>query len=158
MKLSKRANRALLIALHVGVPVLLAVAINVVIYTRQWNKSTNARRGNSALLPPGYVIAGVWIAILALLGAAYYVSAAATTYLSAPSVALPVMIAFCLLYPPVTFTTRVNVRVMNLISLVLASATLAASTLAGALAFALVAPLFAWTSYVCMTDAVRPCA
>jgi len=80
--------------LAIATPITLACLMNGVIYSTGMNNS----KARNMWLPPGYVIACVWIVIFGLLGYVYY-------HLEADSLgryAIVATIAFCLSYPLIT--------------------------------------------------------
>lgn len=81
--------------IHLAVPIILAGLLNAYIYLQGWNKnqSDTDRKG----LPPGYVIAVVWIIILGLLGYTHFM-----VYPSVTSVFIILAILYCLAYPFLT--------------------------------------------------------
>jgi tryptophan-rich sensory protein len=143
----------LLLVINIITPVLLAVGVNIFIYTNSWfkdlRKNQNAQSNN--MLPPGYVVAIIWTLILALLGYAHY-------YLTFGFASMLVVftIIYCILYPFLSFGFRSDrAKILNTISLILASLTLASSAEQRTwhAIFAII-PLFVWSSYVNMIDAV----
>jgi len=79
--------------IHILLPIIAACIINGYIYLMGWNSN----KSPNPLLPPGYVIAIVWIILLALLGYAHYL-----TYPQYPSWIIVATIIYCLLYPFLT--------------------------------------------------------
>lgn len=81
--------------IHVAVPIILAGLLNAYIYLQGWNK--NQSETDRAGLPPGYVIAVVWIIILGLLGYTHFL-----VYPSITSGIIILSILYCLAYPFLT--------------------------------------------------------
>jgi len=79
--------------LHIFIPILAAILVNAFIYLYGWNSERPLYKG----LPPGYVIAVVWIIILGMLGYAHYL-----TYYSYASWIIVIALIYCLLYPFLT--------------------------------------------------------
>ena len=103
-------------ALAIGVPVLLALVMNGVIYGTGMN--ARGKKNKNPWLPPGYVIAIVWIVIFGLLGHVYcHVERKTTRWF------IVATIAFCLSYPLITGlrVSRIEM-VMNALTLVIAIA------------------------------------
>ena len=59
------------VLLHIAVPVLLALFMNGVIYGTRLNKQDKNQSPNP-WLPPGYVIAVIWVVIFGILGYVHY--------------------------------------------------------------------------------------
>ena len=145
----------------VASPVVLAAAVNGVIYSRGWDSSRGSKddinvtseghASQSKGLPPGWAIAVIWTVILALLGYAHY-----RTFPSPASFAILAAIVYCLAYPFLTGGLKVNShgKVLNTGTLIIAAVVLAAVALRkdGRAALATI-PLLAWAAYVNVVDA-----
>ena len=59
------------VLLHIAIPVVLALFMNGVIYGNRLNKQDNNQPRNP-WLPPGYVIAMIWVVIFGILGYVHY--------------------------------------------------------------------------------------
>lgn len=139
------------LVLNVVLPVLLAAAVNAVIYMRGWSSPTNGhnRLQRTTALPPGWAIAIIWSFILALLGYVHY-----RTFPSIASFVVLATIVFCLMYPFLTRLRAENSRVLNVTTLVIAGIVLSLTAARGdRRAVLAVAPLFAWASYVNIAEA-----
>lgn len=134
--------------LNILIPILLAGIVNFIIYQQKWNINNSTERNK--LLPPGYVIAIVWVIILGLLGA--------VNFLVSPSIATVFVIAtiiYCISYPFLTAgLKKTNMYIFNVVALLLSY--IAALTVLYVRPFAciLMVPLLLWTSYVNIADAL----
>lgn len=125
---------------------LAAIAMNGLIYGFGWNQRESSQQPTSRLLPPGYVIAGVWILLFALMGAVY----AGVPGGYAARTAILLYAAYCVAYPVLTSGLQMGSR----------ADWLNAGALGGALGLVwgvqattgrfpwLLTPLLAWTLYV----------
>jgi hypothetical protein len=156
--------------LHVAVPVLAAVAVNAVVYSLGWNRSSvGSGRPPSVsykLLPPGYVIAGVWIVLLGLLGYVHYLARDVNATVAAWSVVA--LVAWCIGYPFYTGGLRSGVvaSVANVATLAFAAAVTVAIAVgfpacgefgrasARRRALLAISPLLGWATYVNIAQAV----
>lgn len=101
--------------LHILLPIITAVIINVIIYTQGWNNSQKDSE-TAKLLPPGYAIAIIWVFILGLLGYTHYL-----VYRSYVSFFIVGVILYCLAYPFLTNGLQANRGdFYNIIALILA--------------------------------------
>lgn len=134
---------------------LTAVAMNGLVYGLGWNQES---RGDSEsprepLLPPGYVIAIVWITLFALMGTVYGRLPGG----SGARMALLAYTGYCLAYPLLTSGLRMGATA----DLLNAGALLGALALVGYLTVEtgkfpwLLTPLLAWTGYVNAIGAYR---
>ena len=107
---------------HILTPIILAIITNIIIYTSGWNMDSKKDKQKYDLLPPGYVIAIVWIIILGLLGYLHYlIWNLKNQQFSLASISIILFILFCLAYPFLTNGLNVNKGLLlNLITLVLA--------------------------------------
>lgn len=80
---------------HIFIPIIIAIIVNSIIYSSGVNIDSN--KDNIKMLPPGYVIAIIWIIILGLLGYANYL-----VRNSFASFIIIIAIVYCLLYPFLT--------------------------------------------------------
>jgi tryptophan-rich sensory protein len=130
--------------IHVLVPVLLACALNAYIYMKGWNTADSKETAaKNPLLPPGYVIAIVWIVILALLGYAHFL-----TYPKYSSWVIVLAIAYCLLYPFLTLGMKSKLAIFNGIALLFAIAVTSTcyATIMESTLYTI--PFLLWTVYV----------
>ena len=129
---------------HVLIPVLLACALNAYIYMKGWNTADSKETiAKNPLLPSGYVIAIVWIIILALLGYAHFL-----TYPEYSSWIIVLAIVYCLLYPFLTLGMKSKLAIFNGIALLLAIIVTATcySTIIESTLYTI--PFLLWTVYV----------
>ena len=70
------------VLLHIAVPVILALFMNGVIYGTRMNVRDDNSKPKNPWLPPGYVIAAIWVLIFGILGYVHYC-------LTVPSAAAP---------------------------------------------------------------------
>jgi tryptophan-rich sensory protein len=128
--------------LHTIVPIILAIALNAFIYAMKWNQEQ--KKQTNKLLPPGYVIAIVWIVILGLLGYTHYL-----VYPSYASFIIVIAVLYCLAYPFLTSGLRSeNADVFNMLSLI--AAVIVAVSVASKNTYAVVytVPFVLWSTYV----------
>ena len=127
----RRSGRSL--ATYVLSVVGITVAINGLIFALGWaGPSVDAARPN-ALLPPGWVIGGVWVVLLALLAvAAWLLASHPAPEARRLSPWVLALIGFCLAYP--FYTTGLRSDIMSLAGNL---ATIAASALLSGRAWAL---------------------
>ncbi len=146
------------IIINIATPIVLASAVNAVIYASNLRKSMEFDKNDDTrpkLLPPGYVVAVIWTLIFGLLGYAHY-----RVFPSAASMFIVVTIAFCLAYPLLTFRRRQAQKsnlpeILNTIALILSAIVFASVAYTGdAISIAMCAPLLTWASYVNIVDAV----
>lgn len=135
------------IVLHILVPILLALAMNALIYIKGWNRTPQQIK-SARLLPPGYVIAIVWTVILGVLGYVHY-----KLYPHPAHWVVVATIGYCISYPVLTSGLKDDrAPLLNTVALLLAI--LVAITTANVQKEATVytSPLLAWTSYVKAVD------
>jgi tryptophan-rich sensory protein len=129
---------------HTLVPVVAAMVLNGIIYGLGWNSEQNDNSMNNKYLPPGYVIAGVWVIILGLLGYTHYL-----VYPSYASAIIVLAVLYCLAYPFLTGGLRGdNADILNLISLVIAIAVILSVGMKDVRAIVYTIPFLLWTTYV----------
>ena len=134
---------------YVLTPIVAACIVNAIIYTRGWQNNSVIER--SPLLPPGYIIASVWIVLLGLLGYAYYLSSSAVSKTS-----IVIMVLYCLAYPFATAGLRMNnSRLLNTITLIMVALLLPIVSAFDIRALKFIIPLWAWASFVNITDALQ---
>jgi tryptophan-rich sensory protein len=131
--------------IHVIVPVIAAIIINVVIYVQGWNSdSEKDKKTEAKYLPPGYVIAIVWVIILALLGFTHYL-----VYPSFASFAIIFAIIYCLAYPFLTSGLQAyNAGFYNVLSFVIAILISVFVFMENKMATLYTIPFLLWTGYV----------
>jgi tryptophan-rich sensory protein len=138
------------LGVYVGAAILVTLALNGLVFALGWaGPAAEAARPNS-LLPPGWVIGGVWLGLLTLVaGAAWWLASdrRASARRFAPwALAL---IGFCLAYPFYTFGFRSDiVALFGNLATIIASAFLAGAALSSSRAAAalIILPAF-WTSF-----------
>ena len=135
------------VIIHVLVPIMTACILNAYIYIRGWDsqsyKSRTLQPGNK-YLPPGYIIAIVWIIILGLLGYTHYL-----VYPSAASYTIIFAILYCLAYPFLTSGLQASkADVYNALSFIIATIVFIMVYMQKHEAFVYVIPFVLWTSYV----------
>ena len=94
---------------NIFIPILLAIILNIIIFTYGWNKIYKKNKKNefkkNNLLPPGPIVGIIWIILLGLLGYVNYSlitmkNRSLLTYLTSGFLIL--FIFFCLAYPFLT--------------------------------------------------------
>lgn len=134
------------IIFHILVPVLLACMVNGYIYFKGWNseaKDSKNSLSKNPLLPPGYVIAIVWVIILSLLGYAHYLT---TPQYS--SWVIIIAIAYCLSYPFLTLGLQSKMSLFNALALIFSIAVTATCYATVIEATPYTIPFLLWTVYV----------
>jgi len=128
--------------LSIGVPVFLACLMNGIIYGTGMNAESQKER--NPWLPPGYVIAIIWIILFGMLGYVFYHIGT-----SRGRWAIGLTLAFCLSYPLITGLRVSQIeKIMN--GLTLGIAVLAAGVVAvdsWELVYFMI-PLVLWATYV----------
>jgi tryptophan-rich sensory protein len=126
----------------VAVPVILALALNGVIFALGWTQPDHDRQPSFA--PPGYAIGIVWTILFACMGAARYYAVAAGDRRDAALIVI--LIALCLAYP--FYTAGLQDHLAGLIGLsvteVLALTTLLHAWKPARWAAYLILPLIVW--------------
>lgn len=136
---------------HTLVPVVAAIVLNGIIYGLGWNKEQNDKSMNNKYLPPGYVIAMVWVIILGLLGYTHYL-----VYPSYASAIIVFAVVYCLAYPFLTGGLRAeNADILNMISLVLAIIVIVSVGLKDVGAIVYTVPFLLWTAYVNIVTKIK---
>lgn len=126
---------------HVLTPIILACILNIYIYSRGWNSKGNIKNNK---LPPGYIIAIVWIIILGLLGYVHYI-----VYPSYASWVLVAAILYCLAYPFLTAGLKQEkAGIYNALSLVIAVVVFYNVYIKNSNVTLFVLPFLLWTTYV----------
>lgn len=131
---------------------ITALAMNGLVYGLGWNQESRAPGNREPLLPPGYVIAVVWIVLFALMGTVYGQLRRGSGRLAVLAYA-----GYCLAYPLLTSGLRMG----STADLLNVGALLGALALVGYVAVEtgkfpwLLTPLLAWTGYVNAVGAYR---
>lgn len=127
--------------IHILTPIIAACILNAYIYLMQWNKQPQPP---NKFLPPGYIIAIVWIIILGLLGYTHYL-----VYPSAASYTIIFAILYCLAYPFLTSGLQASrADIYNALSFIIATVVLIIVCVQKYDAFVYTIPFVLWTSYV----------
>jgi tryptophan-rich sensory protein len=139
------------IILHVILPILAAVIINIVIYTQGWNSNNSNNSKASKYLPPGYAIAIVWIFILGLLGFTNYL-----VWPSTASIVIIIAIIYCLAYPFLTAGLQENKGdIYNILALIIAIIVSMTVFMQKKKAVLYTIPFFIWTTYVSIVTLLK---
>lgn len=134
--------------LHVILPILAAVIINIVIYTQGWN---NNNYEPSKYLPPGYAIAIIWIFILGLLGFTNYL-----VWPSTASIIIIIAIIYCLAYPFLTTGLQEDKGdTYNILAFIIASTVSMIVFMHKKTAVLYTLPFFIWTMYVSIVTLLK---
>jgi tryptophan-rich sensory protein len=133
---------------HILLPVIAALVVNGVVYAKKWNNN-NEKESKNKLLPPGWAVGLIWTVLFALLGYLHYTTSKRYGYMSIESVAILLLVIFCLAYPFLTKLQEKNGRLLNVVTLVLVSVVMWLVPKAWALL-----PLLIWASYVNIADAI----
>ncbi len=138
------------LGVYVAAAVLVTLAINGLVFALGWaGSAAEAARPNS-LLPPGWVIGGVWLAILTLVAvAAWWLASDRRPDVRRFAPWALALIAFCLAYPFYTGGFRSDVVALSgNLATIIASAFLSGRVLASSrLAAALVLLPALWTAF-----------
>ena len=130
--------------LHILAPIIAAGGINAYIYLNGWNNDDKKNIPRNQYLPPGYVIAIVWILILGLLGFAHYL-----TYFSYASVVILLAIIYCLAYPFLTSGLQMtNSAFYNFMAFLMATLVAVSAYSKKQMAAVYTLPFVIWTLYV----------
>jgi tryptophan-rich sensory protein len=128
---------------HILLPIVAAIIINAIIYSEKMSRQ-NKNNKLSKYLPPGYVIAVVWMIILGLLGYVHYL-----VYPSQQSVIIVMAILFCLAYPFLTNGLQQSkAGVYNVLSFIIALVVFISVYSKRKNAVYYVLPFLLWTFYV----------
>lgn len=135
-------NDILIMIMHIFTPIILAFIVNGIIYINGWNKNNN---NNNKLLPPGYVIAIIWVLILGILGYTHYLS-----YPSTESWIIVFAILYCLAYPFLTsgLKNSEKTNVFNIIALIISIIVFISVFLRNKLTSLFILPFLLWCMYV----------
>ena len=139
--------------LHILLPILAAMIINIIIYTQGWQSKDKAKPSDKAtgLLPPGYAIAIIWIFILGLLGLVHYL-----TYPSFVSGYIALVIIYCLAYPFLTNGLREeNAATYNILAFITAVFLSIIVFIQNKKATVYTLPYLIWTSYVASVTFIK---
>jgi len=133
----------------------LALGMNAVVYGLGWNQESRNRvyskqeKEVMALLPPGYVIGGVWMFLFGLFGYVHYLLYVMQHKISTACVLVELLVLFCLLYPVLTSLQDSSLtRVLNLLSLVFGFIVGLVVITVSVDAFWYLVPYLLWTFYV----------
>jgi tryptophan-rich sensory protein len=130
--------------LHIVVPIIFACILNAIIYSQGWNRNQGQMIKKNILIPPGYVIAIIWIILLGLLGYAHYL-----TYSSYVSWIIVGAILYCLLYPFLTNGLKEDqMKLYNGLALVFAMLVFVSIYLIKKQIIIYSIPFLLWTIYV----------
>jgi tryptophan-rich sensory protein len=139
------------VLLHTLLPILAAIIINIVIYTQGWNNNGGENKEISKLLPPGYIIAIVWIIILGLLGYVHYL-----TFPSYISVFILIVIIYCLSYPFLTAGLKEDKGdIYNILAFAMAIIVSIIIWLYNKKVVLYTLPFLIWTTYVAVVTLVK---
>jgi tryptophan-rich sensory protein len=138
---------------HILLPIILAIILNGIIYYFKWNKSS--LKMQHTILPPGYVIAIVWIIIFGLLGYSHYLLYKLNNKYTIYNAAILLFLVFSLAYPFLTYGLKgKNANILNLITLILAFVISLMVITQSLMAFYYIIPLLVWATYVNISDSL----
>jgi len=140
--------------IHVLTPIIAACILNAYIYAKGWNSEAKKPKYRSKCIdpkpvqnnyiPPGYVIAIIWIVILGLLGYTHFL-----LYPSYASLVVVLSILYCLAYPFLTSGLQAtNSDIYNGLSFVLATVVFIMGYIQKPDTILFTSPFLLWTSYV----------
>ena len=132
-------------------PIILAIITNFLIY---YYKIYDQGKNMNKFLPPGYIIAIIWIILLGLLGYIHYLLRKLQKRESFTSLFVIFLVLFCIAYPAITGLKKKNSYLLNLLTLIF-------SFILGLLIisestniFLYLIPLLIWASYVNIVFAI----
>jgi tryptophan-rich sensory protein len=134
------------LALHVAAAVAVCLALNGLIFCVGWDRDAH----HGVLLPPGWVIGIVWIALFALLGAARWrLAEAGTRAGDTARRRVDVLLLNCALYPFYTLGLSSDGLGMagNILTLCLAVWAARGALRVSRLAAVLVSPVVSWVAF-----------
>lgn len=139
---------------NIAVPIVAALVVNGIIYAMRWNSEDRTRaqsESSSRLLPPGGVIAAIWVVIFGFLGYTRYL----VRYDPVANASVIVLLLLCLSYPFITagLDWRAGV-IANVVTLIFGFGAAIPVYACRRLALAFMAPLLVWLSYVNIVSAV----
>jgi len=140
---------------NILVPVVAASLMNAVIFTKRWNNYRGKSiKFYSPYLPSGSVIAIIWTILFALLGYMHYLLMKQHDGRpSFASIAIILLILFCIMYPILTNGLRQRwASLLNLLTLIFSGIVgfLVYRENQGASVYTL--PLLAWATYVNLVE------
>jgi tryptophan-rich sensory protein len=140
--------------IHILIPIILALAMNLIIYAFGINKQDDKRVKNEyfKLFPPGYIIGIIWTIILGLLGYAHYLIYKLNNKYNFSCLAIVFVIIFCLSYSIITSLKFKNGLLYNLITLIVSFILGIIVILESKYIFLYIIPLIVWASYVNIVD------
>ncbi len=132
----------------VAFPIMIAVVVNVIVYTR--GIAGNNSEPRNSLLPPGYVIAGIWIVLFGLLGyVAYRVRSSLIAIIS-----ILLLLALCIAYPFITALDNKRGVIVNTITMAVAFSVAIIVGVHDLPSIYIMTPLLIWSSYVNIIDSI----
>jgi tryptophan-rich sensory protein len=149
--------------LFVIIYVVVCAISNVVLWRKSMTHADESSFRKNALIPPGWMIGLIWIAIFGVFGYTQYLLLKENDgKFTLASIAVIVVAVFCLLYPIFIYIlARGNpekydkyARLMNLVSLIVAFVYAIIVINESDAAFWLTLPLLVWTSYVNLADSL----
>lgn len=137
---------------YVLVPILIAIIINVIIYTSGWVKM--GENISNPMLPPGWAIGLIWVIILGILGYALYLTVKLHDTVS--STLITILIIACLIYPFYTagLSDKSVARMGNTLTLIGAFIVAIVVGMRSPCVLGYIIPILVWISYVNVADAV----
>jgi tryptophan-rich sensory protein len=136
---------------NVLVPVVAASLMNAVIFTKKWNNYRGKSiKFYSPYLPSGSVIAVIWTILFALVGYMHYLLMKQHDGRpSVASIAIVLLILFCIMYPILTNGLRQRwVGLLNLLTLIFSGIVGFLVYRENPCASVYTLPLLAWATYV----------
>lgn len=138
---------SMLVYAYVFAPIVAGALLNGLIFARM---SQSRQSSQSRLLPPGWVVGGVWMVLLGLLGYTGY----RVRQSPVASWGVWTMVCYCLAYPFLTAGFRAKVQVWNVVAMVLAYLCALGVSAARTREVVWLGPLLAWVSYVGVVGAL----
>ena len=134
--------------------VIAALIVNVVSYALHiyGKRIHHGSYTHNKLIPPGFVIAIIWVVLFGFFGYAHYLTYTAHGGWCVASVAIIVFAVYCLLYPFLVAHSEKRARLMNYIAFVLAFVVGLLVLEQSQTAFYYLIPVIAWTGYINFVD------
>jgi tryptophan-rich sensory protein len=134
---------------YILIPIFIAIFANLLIYLFNINKK---QKPSNSYIPPGIIVAIIWIIQFGLLGYLYYLVTQKQQKLS--QIFIIILFIFCLSYPFITQFKQNISRILNIIAFILAFATTIIINEQLPIAIIYIIPLLLWTMYVALTDSL----
>jgi tryptophan-rich sensory protein len=133
-----------MLAYHISIPVICAIAMNGIMYIYNLNNNKSPQK----YIPPGYIIGTIWTIIFALLGYVHYRLYTLHNTINYGSVSIVLFILVSLVYPLINAMNEKYGYFLNLISLILSFTVSLIVMMYSKHIFLYLIPLLLWVSFV----------